>query len=157
MLWYDKPAEKWTDALPIGNGSLGAMVFGGLAEDRLQLNEDTLWSGYPKEWNNPEAKNQLAEVRRLVLEQRDYVGADAACTKMQGPYNQSYLPLADVRLRFEDTSGATDYKRELDLDTAIAKVSYKLHEAEFVREVFVSVPDKVIVVRLATTRRQGYE
>ncbi len=74
MLWYRQPAEKWTDALPIGNGRLGAMVFGGVESERLQLNEDTLWSGAPREWNNPEAKQHLAEVRRLVLEQEDYVG-----------------------------------------------------------------------------------
>src|SRR5580698_575722 len=91
-LWYKKPAEKWTDALPIGNGRLGAMVFGGINEERLQLNEDTLWSGAgPRDWNNPEARKHLPEVRRLVLEAKDYVAADNECKKMQGPFNQSYL------------------------------------------------------------------
>lgn len=155
VLWYDKPADKWTDALPIGNGSLGAMVFGGVDEERLQMNEDTFWSGFPKDWNNPDAKNHLAEVRRLVLQERDYVGADEACKKMQGPYNQSYLPLADVQLRFEGVSGATGYRRELDLDTAIAKVIFTAAGAEITRDVFVSAPDRVLVMRIASAAPAG--
>jgi alpha-L-fucosidase 2 len=87
VLWFDKPAGKWTDALPIGNGRLGAMVFGGVPEERLQLNEDSLWSGFPRQWNNPAAKQHLPEVRRLVLEEADYVGADRVCREMQGVYN----------------------------------------------------------------------
>src|SRR5262245_43689920 len=71
-LWYKRPSAKWTDALPIGNGRFGAMVFGGVTEERLQLNEDTLWSGAPRDWNNPAAKQHLAEVRRLIMEQHDY-------------------------------------------------------------------------------------
>ena len=91
-LWYRQPADKWTDALPIGNGRLGAMVFGGIAKERLQLNEDTLWSGpLGKNWNNPEALKVLPEVRRLVLDDQNYTEAGKLCRKMQGPYNQSYL------------------------------------------------------------------
>jgi alpha-L-fucosidase 2 len=149
LLWYNRPAVKWTDALPVGNGRLGAMVFGGVREERLQLNEDTLWSGYPKEWNNPDAKQHLAEIRRLVLEQEDYAAADALCQKLQGPYNQSYLPLADLHLTFDHAGTSSDYRRDLDLDRAIASVSYKLGDARFTREVFISAVDQVIVVRLA--------
>ena len=98
VLWYKKPAEKWTDALPIGNGRLGAMVRGGIQSELLQLNEDTLWSGSPRDWNNPDAKKHLPEVRRLVLEESDYVAADAVCKKMQGPYNESYLPMANLHI-----------------------------------------------------------
>ena len=76
VLWYDAPAKDWTEALPVGNGRLGAMVFGGPETERLQLNEDTLWSGFPREWNNPDAKRHLAEVRRLVLEEENYTEAD---------------------------------------------------------------------------------
>ena len=81
VLWFKKPAAQWTDALPIGNGRLGAMVFGGAKEERLQLNEDTLWSGAPRQWNNPEALQHLPEVRSLVLEQQDYVAADKVTRK----------------------------------------------------------------------------
>jgi alpha-L-fucosidase 2 len=155
VLWYNQPADKWTDALPIGNGRLGAMVFGGFRRERLQLNEDTLWSGAPRDWNNPEAKQHLPEVRRLVLEEADYVGADAACKKMQGPYNESYLPLADLRIDCEHAGEPTDYRRELDLDTAVSRVRYRVRDAEYVREAFASAPDQVIVVRFTTTDPSG--
>src|SRR5208282_3655145 len=101
VLWYKQPAGKWTDALPIGNGRLGAMVFGGVAAERLQLNEDTLWSGAPRPWNNPEAKQHLEEVRSLVLDRQDYAGGDRLCRQMQGPYNQSYQPLGDLHLEWQ--------------------------------------------------------
>ena len=117
VLWYDRPAAEWTDALPWQWGDSGAMVFGGVDKERLRLeHEDTLWSGYPTEWNNPDAKNHLAEIRKLVLENEDYVAADAVCQKLQGPYNQSYLPLADLYLAFEHADSATEYRRDLDLD-----------------------------------------
>lgn len=155
LLWYRKPAEKWTDALPIGNGRLGAMIFGGIPTERLQLNEDTLWSGSPRDWNNPDAKNHLAEVRRLVLQDQDYVAADQVCKKMQGPFNQSYLPLADLRLQFDHSSEVTGYRRELDLDTAVSRVTYNCAGAEYVRETFASKPDQVIAMRLSTTDPAG--
>jgi alpha-L-fucosidase 2 len=155
LLWYRQPAEKWTDALPIGNGWLGAMVFGGVESERLQLNTDTLWSGAPREWNNPGAKQHLGEVRRLVLEQADYVGADRECRQMQGPYNQSYLVLANLHIRMEHAGAAQDYRRELDLDTAVSRVSYRVGRAEYVREAFASAPGHVIVVRLTTSDAAG--
>jgi alpha-L-fucosidase 2 len=146
-LWYRQSASVWTDALPVGNGRLGAMVFGGIERERIALNEDTLWSGSPKPWNNRDAKKVLPEVRRFVMEEK-YHEADALCKKMQGPYNQSYLPLGNLILKF-DVSGATDYRRELDLDSAIASVAYRAGGAVFIREVFCSAKDRVIVVRLA--------
>src|ERR671917_727328 len=99
-LWYTRPAEQWVEALPIGNGRLGAMVFGGVGSERLQLNEDTLWSGGPRDWDNPHARDVLPEVRRLIAA-GDYAGADSLCRQMQGLYNQSYQPLGDLRLRFD--------------------------------------------------------
>ncbi len=148
VLWYRQPAGKWTDALPVGNGRLGAMVFGGVETERLSLNQDTLWSGYKRDWNNPDAKNYLPEVRRLALDQENYAEADKVCRKMQGPYNQSYLPLADLHLKFEHEGAVADYRRELDLDAAIARVGYRAGGARFTREVFSSAPDQAIVVRL---------
>ena len=155
LLWYKQPADKWNDALPVGNGRLGAMVFGGVVSERLQLNEDTLWSGAPREWNNPEAKQYLPEVRRLVLEKEDYVAADEMCRKLQGPYNESYLVMANLHLDFEHTGQAEEYRRELDLDTALGRVSYRIGSAEYVRESFVSAPDQAMVVRLTTTHPDG--
>jgi alpha-L-fucosidase 2 len=147
-LWYRQPASIWTDALPLGNGRLGAMVFGGIEAERIALNEDTLWSGSPKPWNNRDAKKVLPEVRRLVAEEK-YHEADALSKKMQGPYNQSYQPLGNLILKFDGLEGAADYRRELDLDSAIAGVTCRAGGALFTREVFCSAKDQVIVVRLA--------
>lgn len=155
VLWYKQPSDKWTDALPLGNGRLGAMVFGGIPAERLQLNEDTLWSGGPRDWNNPDAKQHLPEVRRLVLDQADYEAADQVCRQMQGPFNQSYQPLADLHLQFEHAAEVRNYRRELNLDTAVSRVTYRAGVAEYVRETFASAPDQVVVARLTTTDPAG--
>jgi alpha-L-fucosidase 2 len=148
-LKYTQPASRWTEALPIGNGRLGAMVFGGVADEHLQLNEATLWSGGPRNWNNPGAKEILPQVRAAIFA-GDYVKAGQLCKKMQGPYNESYQPLGDLRLAFSGTGQTlpADYERTLDLDRAVATVRYSEGGATFTREVFSSYPDQVIVVRL---------
>jgi alpha-L-fucosidase 2 len=153
VLWYKKPAILWSDALPIGNGRLGAMVFGGVQAERLQMNEDTLWSGAPREWNNPDAKSHLAELRRLVLEQEDYVAADALCKQMQGPYNESYLTMGNLAVRMEHPPDVDSYRRELDLDAGIARVSYEVDKIDYTREVFASAVDHVIVLRIMNANR----
>ena len=151
-LWYKQPAKIWTDALPVGNGRLGAMVFGGVTEERLQLNEDTLWSGFPRDWNNPHASEALPEIRKLVLEEKHYKDADIACRRMQGPYNESYQPLGNLHLKFTGLPETTDYRRELDLDSAVARVSFTAAGVIYTREVFCSAPDQVLVVRLTANR-----
>ena len=157
ILWYDKPAAQWVDALPIGNGRLGAMVFGGgedgaVAKELLQLNEDTLWSGQPRDGNNPDAKNHLADVRRAVLEQQDYHLADQICRKMQGRFAEAYQPLGNLRLEFAHTGSVTNYRRELDLDTACAGTQYTVGDVRFEREAFVSAPDQVVVLRVTASK-----
>lgn len=146
-LWYRQPAPIWTNALPVGNGRLGAMIFGGVETERLALNEDTLWSGSPRPWNNRDAKRVLPEVRKLVAEEK-YHQADELCKKMQGPYNQSYLPLGNLFLKFGVPGPVTGYRRELDLDAGMARVSYRAGEVVFSREVFASAKDGVIVARI---------
>ncbi len=148
-LKYAHPAERWTEALPVGNGRLGAMVFGGVINERLQLNEATLWSGAPRDWNNPGAKEILPQVRAAIFA-GDYVKAGELCKKMQGPYNQSYQPLGDLKLAFagSENVSSNSYERSLDLDRAVATVRYRVGDATFTREVFSSFPDQVIVVRL---------
>src|ERR1700693_4955117 len=113
-LQYNTPAKEWTEALPLGNGRLGAMVFGGVENELLQLNEDTLWSGPPKEWNNPRALEVLPEVRSL-LEKGEFADAGQLAKEMMGPYGQSYLPLGDLHLIFEHGSIVNSYSRELHL------------------------------------------
>ena len=155
VLWFKKPAAQWTDALPIGNGRLGAMVFGGAKEERLQLNEDTLWSGAPRQWNNPEALKHLPEVRRLVLEEQDYVAADKVTKQMQGPFAEAYQPVGDLRIVMDHAEDVADYRRDLDLDSAVARTSYRVGEAHYEREAFVSAVDQVVVLRMTTTAPGG--
>lgn len=152
MLWYRRPAAEWVEALPVGNGRLGAMVFGTIARERLQLNEDTLWSGGPKDWNNAEAVDVLPELRRLIAEGR-YVEADQASKRMMGPYTQSYLPMGELHIAFDHGDVARPaYRRALDLRTGIASVSYDIGGVVYSREVFVSHPDQVIAVRVSADR-----
>ena len=151
LLWYTQPAAAWVEALPLGNGRLGAMVFGGVETEHLQLNADTLWSGGPRDWNNPTARAVLPEVRRLIAVE-EYAAADALCQQMQGPYTQSYQPLADLHLRFDHLGAPATYRRDLDLHTAIASVRYRIGDVTFSREVFVSAPDQVLVLHLSADR-----
>ena len=149
-LWYEKPAAKWVEALPVGNGRLGGMVFGGAGQEHLQFNEDTLWSGAPRVWDNPDAHAVLPQVRRALFA-GDYAHADQLCRQMQGPYNESYQPMGDLFLDFANAAEpVTDYRRALDIDSAIAAVHYRVGDAVFEREVFASFPDQVIVVRLTS-------
>jgi len=155
LLFFTQPAPEWAAALPVGNGRIGAMVFGGVNQERISLNEDTLWSGGPTEWNNPEAKNHLPVVRQLLLQQKDYQGADAECRNMQGPYNQAYQPVGDLLIDFAHTGAVSGYRRELDLDTALATVTYHADGATYTRQTFASAPAQVVVTRLTCTKPGG--
>src|SRR4051794_8480860 len=99
-LWYSQPAGQWLEALPVGNGRLGAMVYGGVLAERIGLNEDTLWSGGPKDCDNPDALKTLPEIRALILK-GEFAQAQKLGKKMLGPYTQSYLPMGDLRLAFD--------------------------------------------------------
>src|SRR5882757_4572826 len=156
-LWYEKPATQWIDALPIGNGRLGAMVFGGgedgaFNKELLQFNEDTLWSGQPRDGNNRDAKNHLAAIRAAVLEQQDYHLADQLCRKMQGLFAESYQPLGNLRLDLAHSGAVTNFRRQLDLDTACVTVSYEVDGVRFQREAFVSAPDQVLMLRVTASK-----
>lgn len=147
-LHYQSCAKAWTEALPVGNGRLGAMVFGDPETERLQLNEDTLWSGRgPVDGNNPGAKEVLAEVRALIAEGR-YTEADTKSKEMMGPYNQSYMPLGDLYIKFRHGGIVRDYKRSLDLTNAISRVEYRIGQIFYSREIFASFPDQLIVMRI---------
>ncbi|MHB8951955.1 MAG: glycoside hydrolase family 95 protein [Pirellulaceae bacterium] len=153
-LWYRQPAKAWTEALPIGNGRLGAMIFGGVNEERLQLNEDTLWAGGPYDPVNPDAKTALPDVRRLVFEGKYSDAARLIGRRvMARPLRQlPYQTVGDLLLRFPETAAVNDYRRELNLDTAVARVSYVVGDVTFVRETLASPVDHVIVVRLTASR-----
>ena len=147
-LQYDKPAFRWTEALPLGNGRIGAMHFGGVERDRIGLNEDTLWSGTPaKDGNNAQGVEVLPEVRKLVREGR-YEEADLKSKEMMGDYSQSYLPFGNLLLTFGHGDAHRSYRRSLDLDDALSRVNYEIGGVCYSRELFVSHPDRVLVVRL---------
>ncbi len=156
LLRYDRPAEKWEEALPVGNGRLGAMVFGDPVNERIQLNEDTVWAGGPYNPVNPRAREALPEVRRLVNEGK-YTDAERLINEkvMAEPRGQMpYQTVGSLRLKF--TAGeVSDYQRQLDLDTATTTVSYTVDGVRHRREVFSSAPDDVIVVRLTADSPGG--
>jgi alpha-L-fucosidase 2 len=153
-LWYRQPASQWDHAMPLGNGRLGAMVFGGVDRERIQMNENTLWLGGVRERDNPEALKHLPDVRRLLFEGKPVEAYRIAEKHLMGRPQRllSYQTLGDLRLSFDHADPVTDYRRELDLDTGIARVSYRSGTAGIVREVFVTHPDQVIVVRITTDR-----
>ena len=154
LLWYDKPASEWTEALPVGNGRLGAMIFGGPANELLQLNEDTLYAGSPYDPNNPQALEALPEARRLIFEGKYKEAHDLVGAKMMAnPIKQMpYEPVGDLKISFPDHDNVTNYRRQLDLDTAIATTTYSIGATTFMREIFVSPVDQIVVVCLIADR-----
>jgi alpha-L-fucosidase 2 len=151
VLSYRQPAARWVEALPVGNGRLGGMVFGGVPEERIQLNEGTFWSGGPYDPVDESAGRHLAQVRKLIDEGRYREAQDLADQKMMGRprHLQAYQPLGDLRIAFEGHERPTAYERELDLDRAVVRVRYRVGTATVTREVFSSAPDRAIVVRIA--------
>jgi len=149
-LWYRQPAELWCHAMPIGNGRLGGMVFGGVQTERILLNEDTLWSGGPHCYDNPKAREHLDEVRELVRERKFSEAAKLADRHMVGiPRNQqAYQMLGNLHLQFSGHEKSADYRRELGMDCGLARVSYRIGDAKYERTIFVSKPDNVMVMRL---------
>ncbi|MCH5676617.1 glycoside hydrolase family 95 protein [Streptomyces gilvus] len=148
-LWYRSPAEGFLQALPLGNGSLGAMVYGRTGEEVINLNADTLWSGGPADHNDEGAAAHLDELRRAVLRDRDYVRAEELARRMQGPFTQAYQPLGDLRLDFGRHAAVTDYRRGLDLRDGVCAVAYTADGVRHTREVFCSAVAGVLVIRLS--------
>nr|WP_080059921.1 glycoside hydrolase family 95 protein [Spirosoma aerolatum] len=152
-LWYNQPAEVWTEALPIGNGRVGAMIFGKPDNELIQLNESTLWSGGPVSGPvNPESPTYLPQVRQ-ALEKEEYNRAVELVKHMQGLYTQSYLPLGDLLLK-QNLNGATPsaYYRDLDIQKAVATTRFTVNGIEYKRELLASAPDQVLVIRLTASK-----
>jgi len=152
-LWYKRPADVWTEAVPLGNGRLGAMVFGRVNNELLQLNEATLWSGGPVKDNvNPESKNYLPLVREALFKEQ-YDTANALVKKMQGVFSQNYLPLADLNIQQSFTDTATSsYRRELNIQNAVSTTEFTINGVDYKREMFISAPSQVIVIRLSSSK-----
>lgn len=156
-LSYDAPAEKWVEALPVGNGSLGAMIFGGVAEERLQFNEETLWAGEPHDYSHKGAGEHLAEIRRLLSEGKQREAQDLASKEfMSVPLKQvPYQPFGDLRIKFENHQSYTNYNRTLDLTKAASTVSYQVDGVAYKREVIASYPDQVLAVHLTASKSKS--
>ena len=153
-LWYETPAREWTEALPVGNGRLGAMVFGGVPRERLQLNEETLWTGGPYSQVNPDARAHLEDVRALIFAGQ-YAEAEALAerTLMGRPLKQmSYQPAGDLWIEQDLPGDAVGYRRALDLDAAVAVTTFRAGDTAFTREVLATAADGVIVIRLSADR-----
>ncbi|XP_044489242.1 alpha-L-fucosidase 2-like isoform X3 [Mangifera indica] len=151
---FSGPAKHWTDAIPIGNGRIGAMVWGGVDAETIQLNEDTLWTGTPGNYTNPKAPEALSKVRKLV-DGGKYAEATAVGVELSDGPSDVYQPLGDIKIEFDNSHlkyVEDTYCRELDLDTATVKISYSVGDVEFTREHFASNPDQVIVTKLSGSK-----
>lgn len=152
-IWYRQPASAWLQAMPLGNGMIGAMVFGGAPKERIALNESTFWSGRPHDYDDPEAFKYFGQIRDLV-----FAGKFQEAEKLTNEHfwgipkaQEAYQPLGDLLLSF-DAADVTDYRRELDMEAGVAKVSYRQGESLMTRETFVSWPDKVLVTRISSDK-----
>lgn len=154
-LWYDKPAKVWNEALPIGNGRLAAMVFGDPKNEKLQLNEATIWSGGPSRNDNPDGLAGLADIRKAIFK-GDYKKADDLSNKhltARQLHGSKFQMAGNLNLTFEGHDSYTDYYRELDLQNAVFTTTYKVNGVNYKREVFASQPDQVIAVKLSADKK----
>ena len=159
ILWYDKPAEAWLDASPIGNGFIGGKVFGKTAKERIALNETTFWSGAPHDYNNPSAGEHYEYIKEQLFAGKYAEMGDYITKNFNGiPHIlEAFQPLGDLFLTFPDvdSTAVTDYRREMDMETGIVTVSYKSGDVTYNRETFVSYPDKVMVIRITTDKKKS--
>ena len=175
-LWYNQPANsqaldtpnpwesdsEWLKALPVGNGFLGAMVFGDVNHERIQLNEKTLWSGSPNDNNNPEGAKTLSTIRQLLFDGK-YKEANSLTEKSQvckgpgsgGPAYGCYQTLGDLRFDFKSNKTYSDYRKELDLERGLVTVSYVQDGIKFKREIFISYPDRALVMRITADKKNA--
>lgn len=137
-LYFNRPASVWAEAIPIGNGRLGGMVFGGVEEEKIQTNDDTFWSGEPRNVQNPSAAQYLPQIRQLLLDEKTIEAQKLIDKTMLGPWNECYMPLADIVLK-QKNGNYTDYSRVLDLNRGVVKVQYKQDDVTYTREVLLLI------------------
>ncbi len=150
-LWYSQPANMWVEALPIGNSRMGAMIFGGVDKERIQLNDETFWAGSPYSNNNPEGLKHLDEIRRLIFNGKEKDAERLIDEYYLTPHHgMSYLTLGSLTIDFGHLLPATDYRRELDISESVAEVSYKIGDTEYRRQFLASLPDGVIMANFTS-------
>lgn len=154
-LWYDKPAEMWVEALPLGNGRLGAMVYGQPFLEEIQLNEETVWGGSPHNNTNPKAKEYLGEIRRLIFEGKNKEAQDLCgiAISSQGVDGMPYQTVGSLFLDFGKEKEVTDYYRELDISTAVAKTTFNIDGVKYTREVITSFSSQLVIIRLTASQK----
>lgn len=153
-LWYDSPAQVWTEALPLGNGRLGAMVYGNPGAEQIQLNEETIWAGQPNNNANPEAREWISKIRQLVFDGKYREAQDMATAHVKSKTNQGmpYQPFGDLRLNFPGHIRYENYQRELSLDSARVVVRYEVDGVNYTRETFSSFTDQVVITRITADK-----
>jgi len=155
-IWFNMPAESWNEALPVGNGRLGAMIFGGIDEERLQLNEESVWTGQPRWDANPDALKSLPAVRKLLFEGKYKEAEKLAQEGILGSFRRdnasTYQTLGDLTISFGPQRGVSNYRRELDIKNAISRVTFSANQVNFCREVFSSHPDQSLIIRLTADK-----
>jgi alpha-L-fucosidase 2 len=153
-LWYNHPAEQWVEALPVGNGRLGAMEFGNPLNEKIQLNESTVWAGQPNRNDNPDAKEALPKVRQLIFDGKYKEAQDLVNQKFISKISNGmpYQTVGNLNLSFPGHGNFTNYYRELDIEKAVATTRYSVDGVVFKREVFASIPDHVIIVRITSDK-----
>src|SRR5215211_4573437 len=154
-LWYKQPAgETWENALPIGNGRLGAMIYGNVEKETIQLNEHTVWSGSPNRNDNPLALDSLALIRQLIYDgkrkEAERVVNNSIITKKS--HGQKFEPVGSLQLAFDGHENFSNYFRELDIERAVSKTSYTVNDVTYTREALASFPDRVVVMRLTASK-----
>jgi alpha-L-fucosidase 2 len=158
-IWFNKPADSWNDALPVGNGRLGAMIFGGIEKEHLQLNEESVWTGKPRWDANPDALKSLPKVRKLLFEGKYTEAEKLALSGIMGSFRRdeasTYQTLGDLTFDFGHVSGVSGFRRELDIGEAISRVIYTADQISFIREVFSSAPDQALVIRFAADKPEA--
>ncbi|MDB4582278.1 glycoside hydrolase family 95 protein [Draconibacterium sp.] len=154
VLWYDKPAESWTEALPIGNGRLGAMVYGGMEKETIQFNEETLWTGQPHDYAHEGAYEVFGKLRQLLWDGKQDEAHKLGNERfMSQPFGQlCYQPFGNILLDFPGHENATNFMRKLDLEDALSTIRYEVDEVKFKREIFASEPDQAVVIRIESSK-----
>ncbi|MEZ4826069.1 MAG: glycoside hydrolase family 95 protein [Bacteroidia bacterium] len=155
ILWYNRPAEYFEETLVLGNGKMGASVFGGVTEEKIFLNDATLWSGEPVNTRmNPDAHKHVPAIRE-ALKNENYRRADSLQRKLQGSFSESYAPLGTMFIRFNHTGTPQNYRRELNIDEAVSRLNYQIGGVAFEREYFISHPDQVMVIRIKSNKKKA--
>jgi alpha-L-fucosidase 2 len=151
-LWYVNPAESWVEALPAGNGRLGAMIYGGIDTEIISLNEDTLWSGFPRDLNPNNKREQFLKAVELSKDKKYLEAQELIEDQLTSSWGQSYLPLGDMILDFKHSGDISNYTRKLDLSDAVASVEYTVDNVKFKREIFISSPDNIMVIKISADK-----